>query len=458
MRVLWDLFEITINFFQGFIMIFFAHSYLENKNDKRFFKSSGVLYGIALATTISVLDYYMVFENLYALLYILIIFAYAISSLKGTWLRKVFASVFPVLIVAISSALVSNFTAFLFKTSLYDICSKETIDRFITVIAVQLIIIYIMVISLRMLKKNDTGKNALAVTEWILISSVLVISIIIGAFLDMLSLEGISHGSRRYLVFSLSGIILINVLVCYLVVDLGKKNTAMYENEMLRLQQEYNKQYVENADTEYDLIRKMRHDFKDNYSALYTLLSDGNVSSAMQHIEKNLNALVKTETFVHTDNDIVNAVINSKLSTAKSFGIEATCLSVSDFNEIDDIDLCRLLSNMLENAMAFRCPNSTVAGTAMLKGYELQFRHHATIAPDDESKVPVLLWKLNAQDEHFLDCYEGFPKYYRKESITLELNGESVEAMVYIMNGDRPLESPTVIDRWNLRQHNITTS
>lgn len=404
MRVLWDLFEITINFFQRFIMIFFAHSYLENKNDKRFFKSSGVLYGIALATTISVLDYYMVFENLYALLYILIIFAYAISSLKGTWLRKVFASVFPVLIVAISSALVSNFTAFLFKTSLYDICSKETIDRFITVIAVQLIIIYIMVISLRMLKKNDTGKNALAVTEWILISSVLVISIIIGAFLDMLSLEGISHGSRRYLVFSLSGIILINVLVCYLVVDLGKKNTAMYENEMLRLQQEYNKQYVENADTEYDLIRKMRHDFKDNYSALYTLLSDGNVSSAMQHIEKNLNALVKTETFVHTDNDIVNAVINSKLSTAKSFGIEATCLSVSDFNEIDDIDLCRLLSNMLENAIT-ACNSSQRADKQIyLKissdEYKYIFNLKNTIDESVLKKNPSLRTTKKKKSEH----------------------------------------------------------
>lgn len=95
----------------------------------------------------------------------------------------------------------------------------------------------------------------------------------------------------------------------------------------------------------------MRHDFRDNYSALYTLLSDGNVKTAMQHIEKHLDKLVKTETFVHTENDIVNAVINSKLSTARSFGIEATCLSVSDFNEIDDIDLCRLLSNMLENAI-----------------------------------------------------------------------------------------------------------
>ena len=90
---------------------------------------------------------------------------------------------------------------------------------------------------------------------------------------------------------------------------------------------------------EYDLIRKIRHDFKDNYSAIYTLLLGGNVTSAIRHIEKNL------------DNDIVNAVINTKLSAARSFGIEAICLSVSDFNDVEDIDLCRLLSNMLENAI-----------------------------------------------------------------------------------------------------------
>lgn len=36
-------------------------------------------------------------------------------------------------------------------------------------------------------------------------------------------------------------------------------------------------------------------------------------------------------------------------------------------------------SNINLEQMAYRCPHSTVAGTAMLKGYELQFRHHATI-------------------------------------------------------------------------------
>lgn len=100
-------------------------------------------------------------------------------------------------------------------------------------------------------------------------------------------------------------------------------------------------------------------------------------------------------------------------------------------------------SNINLEQMAYRCPNSTVAGTATLKGYELQFRHHATVAPNKESEVPVLLWELDPQDERILDRYEGEPKYYRKESITLELNGESVEAMVYIMNRDTPLEAPT---------------
>ena len=404
MSVLWDLFEITVNFFQGFIMVFFAHAYLEGRNDRKFLKSSGVLFGIALATVISILDYYTIFENLYALLYIVIIFLYAVSSLKGTWLRKVFASVFPVLIVAISSALVSNFTAFLFQTSLYDICSKETIDRFITIIAVQLIIIYVMVISLRMLKKNETDKNALAVTEWVLISAVLVISIVIGAFLDMLSLEGMSHGSRRYLVFSLAGIILINVVVCYLVVDLGRKNTAMRENELLHLQQEYNKQYVENADTEYDLIRKMRHDFKDNYSALYALISDGKVKAAMQHIEKHLDKLVKTETFVHTENDIVNAVINSKLSAARSFGIEAACLSVSSFDEVDDMDLCRLLSNMLENAIT-AC-NSSQRGDKQIylkissDAYKYIFHLKNTIDDSVLKKNPTLKTTKKEKSSH----------------------------------------------------------
>ncbi len=100
-------------------------------------------------------------------------------------------------------------------------------------------------------------------------------------------------------------------------------------------------------------------------------------------------------------------------------------------------------SNMNLEQMAFRCPNSKMVAPAMMYGYELQFKYHATVEPNPDSKVPILLWKLSKRDEQQLDRYEGFPKYYRKETKPFTFRGETVEGMMYIMNGDNPLQAPS---------------
>ncbi len=100
-------------------------------------------------------------------------------------------------------------------------------------------------------------------------------------------------------------------------------------------------------------------------------------------------------------------------------------------------------SNMNLAQMALRCPDSKVISPAMLQGYELQFKFHATIEPNPESEVPVLLWKISEQDEKNLDRYEGFPKYYRKEVTQFDFKGKKVDGMVYIMNGNSPLQAPS---------------
>lgn len=186
---------------------------------------------------------------------------------------------------------------------------------------------------------------------------VLFISIAICALLNFISFDNLSHTSRLLTVLTFLGIVLINIAVCYLVVLLGRKNRAVRENEILKIQQEYNSQYIANAAIEYDAISKLRHDFKDGYSVIYALLSDGKIEKAIKYIENNVSLLTGTETFINTNNDIVNAVINAKFTTAKSFGIDCSCFSVISFDDIDDIDLCRLLSNMLENAIT-ACINS----------------------------------------------------------------------------------------------------
>mgnify|MGYP005768208313 FL=1 len=95
-------------------------------------------------------------------------------------------------------------------------------------------------------------------------------------------------------------------------------------------------------------------------------------------------------------------------------------------------------SNLNLPQMAFRCPTAEIAGKSELKGYELLFRGgrrgaDATVEPRDGGSVPVLLWKIRKTDEEALDRYEGYPHFYEKQMMEVELDGKPVSAMVYVM-------------------------
>ena len=93
-------------------------------------------------------------------------------------------------------------------------------------------------------------------------------------------------------------------------------------------------------------------------------------------------------------------------------------------------------SNMNLEQMAVRCPGARLVGTGLLRGYQLEFNRHATIVPTNDPgvAVPVAVWDITAQHEDRLDSYEGFPRYYRKLSCTVDLSeGEHIQGMVYQM-------------------------
>lgn len=96
-------------------------------------------------------------------------------------------------------------------------------------------------------------------------------------------------------------------------------------------------------------------------------------------------------------------------------------------------------SNLNKEQMKYRCPTAKLYGTGEIKDYELQFKGQpngafATIAPKEGSSVPVAVWEIQSSDESSLDRYEGYPSHYFKQDVPVQLDGEEVNAMVYIMN------------------------
>lgn len=98
-------------------------------------------------------------------------------------------------------------------------------------------------------------------------------------------------------------------------------------------------------------------------------------------------------------------------------------------------------SNMNLEQMEYRCPDAKVIGRVTLKDYRLAFRGNgqgngvASILPEKGREVEGLLWKITPGCERSLDLYEGYPRLYGKQEITVcTTDNREVQAAVYIMN------------------------
>lgn len=109
-------------------------------------------------------------------------------------------------------------------------------------------------------------------------------------------------------------------------------------------------------------------------------------------------------------------------------------------------------SNMDQNQMKERCPNSILIGKAVLKNYRLDFFEYsprwqggcADIVPDKNSEVWGLLYDVLESDINELDKFEGSPSFYRRTTMQVEITDVGVGAEVYILVNKKPFTAPTI--------------
>jgi len=111
-------------------------------------------------------------------------------------------------------------------------------------------------------------------------------------------------------------------------------------------------------------------------------------------------------------------------------------------------------SNMNIQQMETRCPYARCIGTGILRNYRLVFKGSssfgggvASVEPCEKDCVPIVLWETTPVCEKQLDIYEGFPSFYRKEwlPIEVEIRGKKKEifAYVYVMTDGHQYSKPS---------------
>ena len=111
-------------------------------------------------------------------------------------------------------------------------------------------------------------------------------------------------------------------------------------------------------------------------------------------------------------------------------------------------------SNMNIPQMRMRCPGARIIGTSVIEDYQLLFKgsktgSYLTIEPMEDAEVPVVIWEVTESDEKALDRYEGYPNFYYKKEMTLDIKGIRTgkvrrrDAFIYIMHEERELGIPS---------------
>ena len=98
-------------------------------------------------------------------------------------------------------------------------------------------------------------------------------------------------------------------------------------------------------------LRQIYHDILNHSRTILKLLNSGLVDEARDYTSKLVSETESPLTVTECDNQLLGALLNDRLASAKRRGVSLhVCVMVPPVLEIDAVDVCILLSNLLDNA------------------------------------------------------------------------------------------------------------
>lgn len=149
-----------------------------------------------------------------------------------------------------------------------------------------------------------------------------------------------------------AGALVVELLVYLLLTGGFERLRRGFETSTERFQQEVlSRQYDEIRGIYLDM-RGWRHDYHNHLQVMKADLASGHLDELSAYLDDLERDLDRVDTYVKSGNLMVDAILNSKLSLAEKGGIAVTCKAVvPESLTVDDVDLCVILGNLLDNAL-----------------------------------------------------------------------------------------------------------
>ena len=123
------------------------------------------------------------------------------------------------------------------------------------------------------------------------------------------------------------------------------RRIAKYQSELI-------KTHYDEVENMYRQIRGWRHDYRNHIQVMKAYAAQGDMNAIKEYLDKLETDLSTVDTVIKTGNSMADAILNSKISLARSRKIEVKADAHIPFKlKTSEIDLCVIIGNLFDNAI-----------------------------------------------------------------------------------------------------------
>ena len=291
----------------------------------------------------------LVFDDPTALSGTMLVLILAVAFLyKSSFFVKVFASVIIIVITILAEMLTGVLIAVVTKASVEVLTSN--IFYYIQGVLFSKAILLILVKMIQYKKLPTYSK--ISKTLFIPIFALPVSTILIIYVVSQYAYSLVNINSVVWVAVSVVLLVSSNILVFFLFEKQMLQDEETKKSILIQQQLQYQTQYFKELSDKYKLSNKTIHDTKNQLFAIAAAMSNNDMAAAKIRIEELCKNAAAGENSIRTGNDALDALINTKYNDNKELNIKFKHnIMMKTNNKIDNIDLCIIIGNALDNAI-----------------------------------------------------------------------------------------------------------
>ena len=338
-------FEMAVNAVEVTLILSFLVQYFGYKTE-----TSAKYWGTALIWILSFcivafFSWTHLYENYASSLQILVNILFCVTLLRGNIFQKIFVSAFTMGLVAITATLTTLLVAKLSGNQVAFLLSHFSGIRVTSICLTKLLFFVITRIILRI---KESGK-----LKGMDVIALVIVPMLSDLAITLMMYAAIQEPSIQTIVLYAVGIVLIlNIVVYFLFIRLGKAGKIKTERALLALQNECLQENAKDIENMYDTVRALRHDLKNHLLCILSMAEERDVEGIKQYTGQLLqqqNTVNKLIMF--SGSKVLDAIINSKSAAAERAGVRLSAIITTPLAGISPEDITIILGNALDNAI-----------------------------------------------------------------------------------------------------------